>query len=174
MHLYSIGTDILLSPDVLRTSLENNPNTKTNTDIFYTLFNSSAALNPEARSAIIDLLPRLYRTYIDALRKHGSLLFSSTPPGQQVRERLRIAATHFGGVSLAFLKDVEAEMEALRVWRARIGVLHVMEEEAMFDYIKGTEAAKRIRQVGEAALKLLDRASDGAFTFLISLACEAF
>jgi len=168
MHLYAIGTDILFNPDALRVSLETNANTKTSTDVFYTLFNSSAALNPGARSSIVDLLPRLYRTYIGALRNHRSLIFSGTPPGQQVRERLRTAIMHFGGVSLTFLKDVEAELEMVEmVWSARIGVLHVMEEEAMFDYMKSDVAAKRIRQVGEDALTILDQAWDGALTFSI-------
>lgn len=165
--IYSVGVDIIYNSDSLRTFLENNPKTSTS-DLFSSILGPFTSPDPIVRSSLLRLLPKLYNDYVAALYKHRSSLFSSTPPGQQTHERIRLAALRFGDECLASLKNMGKEEMQESVWKTILEVLQVTEKEALVDLAENDTYIMRIKEVGEDALRHLDQAWDSELIFVMT------
>lgn len=170
--LYSAGTDILYNPESLRSVLESNPHAKSNGDLFSTLFGPSTTRDSTAQKSLLKVLPRLYTDYVFALHKQRSSIFSGNQTRQQTRDRIRHAVLRFGDECLTYLKTIEGDALQASVWETTVNVLRVIEKEATFDLAESGPHIATMTDVGEGALRHLDRAWDGVFTIAIISLCS--
>ncbi|KAI0768505.1 Urb2/Npa2 family-domain-containing protein [Trametes elegans] len=106
-------------------------------------------------SSVLRPLPRLFSSYVHAMRRHKGALFgqgSSQAPGQ-VADQVQSAAMAFYGVCDALARAGEGDA----YWRCRVALLEVVERENLFNP-KDDDVKALLRQDGDLAVEALANA----------------
>ncbi|KAG6837114.1 hypothetical protein H0H93_014420 [Arthromyces matolae] len=143
--IYDTGIDTLFNLDILRRARDSKAE-----DELFTTVASVLDQNP----VVYTLLPRLFSSYVDCIKKYRGALISqgsNQTPGL-VNGEIQSLGIGFLASCLQLLDRPE---ESARTWTVRVGLLEVVDKESLFDR-RNPEAAMLLERVVEHALQSLD------------------
>ncbi|KAH9853182.1 Urb2/Npa2 family-domain-containing protein [Lenzites betulinus] len=147
--IYDAGIETIFGLDILKQAADQKHESA--------LADSLERILATAPETVLRPLPRLFASYVQAVKRHKSALFgqgSSQAPGH-VAEQLQAAAMAFYGTCDALARAGEEDA----FWQCRVALLEVVERENLLN-LKDENAKGLLRQDGDTAVGALTTPSD--------------
>lgn len=147
-NLYIVGVETVFSLDIMRQAHDSKSESS--------LLEAIASIS-SSDDLVLGILPRIFTSYIEALRRHRGVLFSQGSdqvPGT-LNTELNSSGMQFFASCLAMLNAAEQNAQ---VWVTRVTLLSLVDEERLFNR-KQLDAELVLSHNIDNALKTLD--SDG-------------
>lgn len=157
-NIYASGIETLFSLDVLRQIHE----PKLDSSIFEAL-HKIVTISIEGKMQVLGILPRLFESYIQSVKKHRGTLFSQgsgSHAGGVPSEEWRATSMKFFVSCQDLLSEVEGQSTE-QDWSARVALLSLVDRENLFNAISQPEVAYLLNHIGELAITALSFAWKG-------------
>lgn len=167
--IYGSGIDSLFNLELLRQLSENPPTTDQSTTLFDHL--RKARFSPSESHAVLSILPRIFLSYVQAIKRHRGAVFSQSSKigGVALNEEVNAAAMRFfsncevvviSGGQVGGVKEEE-------VWEARLRLLEGVFDEKLFS-IQQEDASMILGAIVESAIGVLEHSWQDEYKDVIS------
>ncbi|KAJ3571342.1 hypothetical protein NP233_g3811 [Leucocoprinus birnbaumii] len=170
-NIYDSGTDTLFNLELLRQLSENPSTTDHSTILFDNL--RKARHSPSESHAVLSVLPRIFLSYVQGIKKHRGAVFSQSSKigGAALNDEVNAASMRFFANCEAVVVGEgvgdDPSIKGSEVWEARLRLLEGVFEEKLFT-IRQDDASMALGAIVEDAIVALGHSWKDEFRDVIS------